>query len=305
MSEQPRNGLRQIKLFLVDGSPAGIITAEVVNWTGKALAGPRARLGQLIRREEAGRTGVYLLIGPDPDRTSSLKAYVGEADNVRKRLLRHEGDQSLDFFDRVAFVVSKDENLTKAHARFLESELIRIATEASAVSLANMTAPEAPRLPEADRSDMAFFIEQLQTVLPIVGFDLFRSVKRVAEGEGGIDPDVMFELDTVGVRALAREGDSGFIILSGSTARLEGTSTFPRGYRGFRDQLIADGKLVETGEPGIYRFTTDVPCPSPTAAASIVLARTAGGPETWRVRGSGETYNEWRSANLQAQGKAA
>ncbi len=88
----------------------------------------------------------------------------------------------MDFFDRVAFVVSTDENLTKAHARFLESQLIRIAKEAGAVTLANVTAPETPRLPEADRSDMAFFIEQLQTVLPILGFDLFRSVKRDAAG---------------------------------------------------------------------------------------------------------------------------
>jgi len=115
----------------------------------------------------------------------------------------------------------------------------------------------------------------------------------------------MFELNTVGIRALAREGDSGFIILAGSTARLEGTSTFPRGYRGFRDQLIADGKLVEARESGIYRFVTDVSCASPTAAAAIVLARAAGGPETWTVRGSGQTYGAWRAAHLNEPLEAA
>ena len=201
--------------------------------------------------------------------------------------------------------MSKDENLTKAHGRFLESQLIRLAREAGAVTLANLTVPEVPRLPEADRSDMAFFIEQLQTVLPILGFDLFRSVKRDGAGVGTADGSPIFELKTVGIEASAREDDSGFVILSGSTARLEGTSTFPRGYRGFRDQLIADGKLVETDVSGVYRFVTDVACPSPTAAAAIVLARAAGGPETWIVRGSGETYGEWRAVNLGAQGKAA
>jgi len=89
MSEQIANGGRQIKLFLVDGSPAGIITAEVVNWTGKALCAPRSRLAQLIRREEAERTGIYVLIGPDPDRVAGLKAYVGEADSVGTRLRYH------------------------------------------------------------------------------------------------------------------------------------------------------------------------------------------------------------------------
>ena len=113
MSEQIANGGRQIKLFLVDGSPAGIITAEVVNWTGKALSAPRSRLAQLIRREEAERTGIYVLIGPDPDRVAGLKAYIGEADSVGTRLRHHEADDDKDFFDRVAFVVSKDENLTR------------------------------------------------------------------------------------------------------------------------------------------------------------------------------------------------
>jgi hypothetical protein len=37
MNEQIAGGGRQIKLFLVDGSPAGIITAEIVMWTGKAV----------------------------------------------------------------------------------------------------------------------------------------------------------------------------------------------------------------------------------------------------------------------------
>ena len=103
---------------------------EVVNWTGKALSAPRSRLGQLIRREEAERTGIYVLIGPDPDRAAGLKAYVGEADRVGTRLRHHETDNDKDFFDRVVFVVSKDENLTKAHARFLESQLIQLTKQA-------------------------------------------------------------------------------------------------------------------------------------------------------------------------------
>ena len=91
----------QIKLFLVDGSPVGIITAEVVNWTGKVLSASRARLGQLIRREGADRTGICVLIGPDPDRAGTLKAYIGEADSVGTRLWHHETHDDKDFFDRV------------------------------------------------------------------------------------------------------------------------------------------------------------------------------------------------------------
>jgi hypothetical protein len=135
MREGTQSSGRQIRLFLVDGTPSGIMTAEVMNWTGKALAAPRSRLGDLIRREEASRTGIYVLLGPDPDRANGSKCYIGEADNIGKRLRRHEDDDDKDFFDRVAIVASKDENLTKAHARFLESQLIRLIKEAGNRSL--------------------------------------------------------------------------------------------------------------------------------------------------------------------------
>jgi len=306
MSEQIPGGGRQIKLFLVDGSPAGIITAEVVNWTGKALSAPRARLGQLVRREEAERTGIYVLIGPDPDRTTGLKAYIGEADSIGKRLRRHEADEDMDFFDRVAFVVSKDDNLTKAHARFLESRVIQLSKEAGAVVLANSTEPDFARLPEADRADMAFFIEQLRTVLPILGFDLFRPAGGRPMGQPGADEqNPVFELDAVGVRATARESDDGFVVLAGSTARQDGTAAFPEGYRSLRDRLVKDGKLVEGPEPGHYRFATNVIFPSPTAAAAVVMARSASGPQEWKRRGTGQTYKVWRAANLADHGEAS
>ena len=58
---------RSVRLYLVDGSPTGILTAEIMNWTGHALVAPRSRLGEALSRDEASRTGVYFLVGDDPD----------------------------------------------------------------------------------------------------------------------------------------------------------------------------------------------------------------------------------------------
>lgn len=41
-----------IKLFLPNGDAKGLRTAEISNWTGKALAAPRTELEQLLAREE-------------------------------------------------------------------------------------------------------------------------------------------------------------------------------------------------------------------------------------------------------------
>src|SRR5450830_162599 len=93
-----------------------ILPAEISNWTGKVLVAPRSQLDQLSKREEVRRTGVYLLVGPDPDDPSRALAYIGEGDNVFKRLLRHNKNEAKDFWERTIVIVSKDENL-RAHAR--------------------------------------------------------------------------------------------------------------------------------------------------------------------------------------------
>ena len=96
--------------------------------------------------------------------------YVGEGDNVLTRLTKHEGDEARDFWTRTVIVTSKDENLTKAHVRYLESRLIQIITQANRAVLDNGTAPLAPPLPEPDVADMEFFLAQVLLVLPVLGF---------------------------------------------------------------------------------------------------------------------------------------
>ena len=91
---------KTIRIFLADGEPTGILLAEISNWTGKVLVAPRSQLDQLSKREEARRTGVYLLAGPDPDDPSRALAYIGEGDNVLKRLLRRSWNEAKDFWER-------------------------------------------------------------------------------------------------------------------------------------------------------------------------------------------------------------
>ncbi|MHB8091902.1 MAG: hypothetical protein ACYDH8_09960 [Syntrophales bacterium] len=55
-----------IKLFLPRGDAKSLRTAEISNWTGKAVAAPRTELDELPAREELDKAGVYILIGSDP-----------------------------------------------------------------------------------------------------------------------------------------------------------------------------------------------------------------------------------------------
>lgn len=304
---------RSIRLFLVDGTPTGIITAEIMNWTGHVIVAPRSRLADFVQRPEAGRTGVYFLVGENPDSALKPLVYIGETDNVGKRLVQHNKDDGKDFFDRFCVVTSKDQNLTKAHARYLESRLIGIAQKAGLSSVQNGTAPDFALLPEADLSDMEFFIEQLRIVLPVLGLGLLReapTLTRAAAPEVG--PAVIFstvgdlapafELVSAkhGIAAEAREIDGEFVVLAGSKAQAEWIGVYTVGYRTLHQQLIETGVLLMS-ESGARVFAQDTAFNSPSAAAAVVLGRQSNGRIEWHVKGSKQTYADWQEAQVAAR----
>jgi hypothetical protein len=74
-----------IKIFLVHGDPKRLRTAEISNWTGKAVAGPRSEFEGVLGREESEKSGVYFLTGTDPE-SGRPAIYVGEAESVKDRV---------------------------------------------------------------------------------------------------------------------------------------------------------------------------------------------------------------------------
>lgn len=96
---------RSVRLFLVDGIPHGMRTAEIGNWTGLALVCPRTDLARLAQRPEVKKTGIYILVGPSDAAASGMGVYVGEGDEVWSRLASHDGGK--DFWTQVVvFVVA-------------------------------------------------------------------------------------------------------------------------------------------------------------------------------------------------------
>ena len=129
--------------FPARGDAKSLRTAEISNWSGKAIAAPRTELDDLLAREEVEKTGVYILIGTDPH-TNGPQAYIGEAEVIRDRLRQHK---TKEFWVSAIIFVSKDENLTKAHLRYLESRLLAGASEIGRFKLEqNQAGDQAPRV---------------------------------------------------------------------------------------------------------------------------------------------------------------
>ncbi|MCC6077423.1 GIY-YIG nuclease family protein [Pseudomonas sp. GCM10022188] len=297
---------RSIRLFLVDGTPNGLLTAEIMNWTGHVLTGPRSKLAELVQRPECARTGVYFLVGPDPDDSLRTRVYVGESDDVAQRLKQHnrpEEQGGKDFWERVCLVTSKDQNLTKAHAKYLESKLIGIVASAGRCVLGNGTAHDYGNLPESDRADMAFFLEQIRTVLPVLGFDFLRELARPSTVSApspaapvSRSPLFTLEVPRYRITAQGQEIDGEFFVLKGSKARADWVGT-ERGYRGLFRQLVAEDVLVAES-PEHLVFSDDYAFSSPSAAAAVVCGRAANGRTSWLVDGTGQTYAAWQDQQL-------
>jgi len=296
---------KQIKLFLVDGTPGGLTTAEIPNWTGHVLSARRSDLADLLKRDEAQRTGVYFLLGDDETVVGDTRCYIGEADVVADRLRYHQRDK--DFWDSVVVITSKDTNLTKSHGRYLESRLISLATEAARVSLENGTAPPVPALPEADASDMDYFLAQLQIVLPVLGVNAIR-VRRSRPAttqttESTESPVFRLRQAKLGVDARAQQIDGEFTMLAGSVVvaswhgvgKADSTVKAYASYRAQHERLVSDGTIAV--ERGFGRVTRDIVFSSPSTAGAVALGRSCNGRREW-ISPEG-TFGDWESRGVE------
>ena len=272
-----------IKLFLVHGDPKRLRTAELSNWTGKAVAGPRSEFDGVLAREESEKSGVYFLTGTDPESGKSA-IYIGEAENIKDRAKSH---LEKDFWNQIIFFVSKDENLTKAHIRYLEGKLIEMARSAGRALVTNSQTSGA-KLPESDREDMEVFLEKINQLLPVLGVDLLvpsASAKMVASTKE------MLLCEIKGLRAQGHLIPNGFLVLRGSQAVLReraSSQKYPWA-RNMRQKLREDGLLAEQQDHLV--FTSDAEFSSPSAAAAVVQGGHANGLIAWK-NSKGKTLKE-------------
>ena len=125
---------QSLELFFIDGTPDGMLTAEIFNWTGHVLMTPRTQLAEALRRAEASYTGVYLLLGEERVAEACRVVYIGESEDGGERIRNH--DTKLDWWTKVILITTSANNLHKAHVKYLESRLVEEARRLCSVQIA-------------------------------------------------------------------------------------------------------------------------------------------------------------------------
>ena len=148
--------------------------------------------------------------------TGTPHAYIGEAEELRSRLKGHKGKE---FWISAIVFLSKDENLTKAHIRYLEGRLIEKAKLAARHTLEN-DKDSGSKLPESDIQDMEVFLEKVEQLLPVLGTDILVPIptKKTASPKTDV---LTFKVKDAA--ATGQRTETGFVVFRDSTGNGGGT----------------------------------------------------------------------------------
>lgn len=175
--------------------------------------------------------------------------------------------------------------LNKATIRYLEARLIDLAATAGRAVLDNGNVPSLPPLSEPEVEDAESFLADMLLIYPILGIGLFEPREQAVTGERLMlaGPDAGGE---------GAEADEGFLVYEGARARSETVESMPEWAVNLRESLVQSGALAPDGDDSLC-LTTDYEFKSPSAAAAVLLGRSAAGPIEWKDP-SGRTLKELR-----------
>lgn len=280
-----------ISLYLVDGDPSGIVCAYISNWTGQCIKFPRTLLENVKERKEVNSMGVYFLFGISEDNPDDKIVYIGEADNVYRRLIQHINDEEKSFWTDTVVFTSKDDFLTKGHVKYLEYQLINLAKRNSNYIVWNKNNATKSLLPEMAVSDMETFLDNVKIILPSIGYNILNEGLYIKKNIR----NALF-LEISGLKAKGYSTNTGFLVLEGSEASVIVKDSLSIGYKNKRELLLEKGILTINNDKLV--FSKDYEFSSPSTAAAIIVGYAINGRKMWKDKNN-KSLKEIEEENLE------
>jgi len=280
---------KTIKIFLIDGDPNGRMSCEISNWSGKAYKIPRVKVKDCSDREDLNNTGVYLLFGKDEEGVDLV--YIGEAETSLKRLIQHMTQK--DFWYETIVFISKDENLNKAHVKYLENRLHDLAKSVHRYKIINTAIPTQSSISESDKAEMEEYLENIKLLVNTFGHKVFEEKREIITKQKP-HQDIFYIKAARGADAQGKPTSGGFVVFKGSKAAATTVASISPSFLKLRQHLIDKNILIQDG--GTLEFSEDNIFSSPSTAAVMVMGRNANGLEEWKLI-DGKTLKEFESIN--------
>ncbi|MGN0907901.1 MAG: GIY-YIG nuclease family protein [Bullifex sp.] len=277
---------RTISIYLDDGTPDGIVMATLSNWSGVGLKVPRS---EILRKDyaELDQPGVYFLICTDTEDEKDA-VYIGEAENLRKRLLQHIAEFKSgkeDFYWQCAVVFTGSE-LNKALIRYLEHNLTVRARAAGRYTVLTKNTYSDTVLKKQEKSAMTEFMDNIKILMSALNFRILdpkpshTTDAERPESETQEKQEEDYGLLHMDVRGCHGKGyltaDGGFVLKAGSTISSVEYASCGDGNSRMRKSAIETGKVID------WVTVEDIEFKSTSAAAAFVAGTQKSGPLYWK-----------------------
>lgn len=268
---------KTIELFLVNGSADSLITAELSNWNGKAIKIPRIEVAS-SSREDICQAGVYFLFCKEDDGSDSV--YIGEAENVKERLVQHIRDYQSEkekyYWNTAVIFVGRD--LNKALIRYLENRFVEIARNSRRYLVLTKNTYRNTVMKESQIAVMEEFVDNVKVLINALGYKVLEPFAQIESLEPNGDDEIL-SLSTASASASGKVTTEGFVLFEGAIIN-EKTSakSLSAGMKRLRQKHIDSGKVME------WKTTEDILFSSSSSAADFVLGYSVSGPQTWKTK---------------------
>lgn len=261
---------KSIELFLVNGTADSLIIAELSNWNGKAIKVPRIEVAS-CDRDDIAQVGVYFLFCKEDDGSDSV--YIGEAENVKERLVQHLRDYQSEkekyYWSTAVVFIGRD--LNKALIRYLENRFVEIARESKRYLVLTKNTYRNTVMKESQIAVMEEFVDNVKILINALGYKVLEPFVHVNSSSIAVNYE-LFYITSGSVNASGKVTSEGFVVFAGSTLN-EKTSakSLNAGIQKQRQKLFDSSKLDN------LVTTEDILFSSSSAAADFILGYSVSG----------------------------
>lgn len=268
---------KSINLYLMDGSASGRWQASLSNWNGVAYKIPRSELKDCDDLPDLNAPGVYFLFGKDDDSGKQF-IYIGEADDVLKRLLQpHTFEKDESYWTEAVIFVTPDGTLEKGRVKYLENRFYTIAVEAKRYIVKNGNTPTQSPMQRQIRDLLEGFIINVKLVLPVLGHRTFAPIPSSEKEEADEENDLLYFSRNRGQggRAVGKVTADGFWVLKGSYIYPQVANYVSSGIKKAREKYF--GIIDKNG-----MLQEDICFGSPSFASAFVCGKISNGLAEWK-----------------------
>ena len=269
---------KAIELFLVNGTADSLITAELSNWNGKALKIPRIEVAA-CNRDDIAQAGVYFLFCKEDDGSDSV--YIGEAENVKERLVQHIRDYQAEkekyYWSTAVIFIGRD--LNKALIRYLENRFVEIARACKRYKVLTKNTYRNTVMKESQVAVMEEFVDNVKILINTLGYKVLEPLVQTDTDANVTEEEQDLFISSGSVTASGKVTSEGFVVYKGSVVNAKTSAkSLTSSMVKLREKLFADGKVKD------LTTTEDILFSSSSAAADFIMGYSVSGPRTWKTK---------------------